>query len=73
MTSWEKLTAELVEALEKSGVRELALYLENPRRFIAWSFVGGIFRGLGSAIGFSVLGAIALLILGRIFGMDFTK
>lgn len=69
----EKLAAELVDALEKSGVRDLALYLHNPRRLIVWSFVSGVFRGLGSAIGFSVLGAIVLLILGRIFGMDFTK
>ncbi|MCE5235424.1 MAG: DUF5665 domain-containing protein [Clostridiaceae bacterium] len=71
--NWEKLTEELVEALQKSGVRDLALYLQSPRRLILWSFVSGVFRGLGSAIGFSVLGAIALLLLGRIFGMDFTK
>ena len=73
MTNWEKLTAELVDALEKSCVRDLALYVRSPRRLIVWSFVSGIFRGLGSAIGFSVLGAIALLIISRIFGMDFTK
>ncbi len=73
MTNWEKLTAELVEALQKSGVRELAIYLQNTRRLMLWSFISGVFRGLGSAIGFSVLGAIVLLILSRIFGMDFTK
>lgn len=71
--NWEKLTAELVEALQKSGVRDLALYLQNPRRLILWSFVSGVFRGLGSAIGFSVLGAVALLILSRVLGVDFTK
>lgn len=73
MTNWEKLTSELVEALQKSCVRELAEYLQSTRRLIAYSFISGIFKGLGSAIGFSVLGAIALLLIGRIFGMDFTK
>lgn len=72
MADWQRLTSELVEALERSGVRDLALYIGNTRRMIWWSFVSGVFRGLGSAIGFSVLGALALLIISRIFGIDFT-
>jgi len=71
MTDWEKLTADLVDALEHSRIRELALVLTSTRRLLWNSFISGIFRGLGMALGFSVLGALALLLLGRIFGAEF--
>lgn len=71
MTDWEKLTADLVDALEHSRIRELAQVLTNTRRLLWNSFISGIFRGLGMALGFSVLGALALLLLGKIFGVKF--
>lgn len=72
MTDWEKLTADLIDALERSRVRELAQVLANTRRLLWNSFISGIFRGLGTALGFSVLGALALLLLGKIFGVQFS-
>ena len=72
MTDWESLAKQLIDALESSRIRELAWYLQNRRRLLWSSFASGIFRGLGMAIGFSVLGAIVLLILSRILGVDFT-
>ncbi|MDR0841535.1 MAG: DUF5665 domain-containing protein [Christensenellaceae bacterium] len=70
MKNWEELTTELIAALERSRVRELAQIMSNTRRLLWNSFLSGIFRGLGAALGFSVLGAIALLILARIFGVE---
>ncbi len=72
MTDWEKLTIDLIDALEQSRVRELAHVLANTRRLLWNSFLSGVFRGLGAALGFSVLGALALLLLGRIFGVEFS-
>jgi len=68
---WERLTKELIGALERTNIREYADLMCNPRRLIWVSFIAGLFRGLGGAIGFSVLGAVALVILGRIFGIQF--
>ncbi len=63
---------DLVDALEQSRVRELAQILSSTRRLLWNSFISGLFRGLGAALGFSVLGALALLLLGRIFGVEFS-
>ena len=63
MTDWEKLTIDLIDALEQSRVRELAHVLANTRRLLWNSFLSGVFRGFG---------ALALLLLGRIFGVEFS-
>ncbi len=65
---YEKLVRELIRALEKSNIREYADLLASPRRLIWTSFLGGVFRGLGAAIGFSVLGALVLVLIGRLLG-----
>lgn len=70
-TNWERICKELVYALERTNIREYSSLLCNTRRFMLTSFLAGIFRGLGTAIGFSVLGAIALMILGKVFGITF--
>lgn len=72
MTNWKKLAKELIHALEKSGVRELTEIYMDTRRLLFRSFISGIFRGLGAAIGFSVLGALALLLIKNIFGIEFS-
>lgn len=72
MQAWEAMAKSLITALENANVREYAAILANRRRFYTMSFLSGIFRGLGSAIGFSVLGAIALMIISRMFGITFS-
>ena len=61
-----------MDALEESGIRQLAQVMSDPKRLLWRSFLSGILRGLGAAIGFSVLGAFALLIIKRVFGIDFS-
>jgi predicted PurR-regulated permease PerM len=68
---WESIAKKLIRALENSRISEMAWYLGDTKKIIRSSFISGLFRGLGMAIGFSVLGAIALVLLGQIFGMDF--
>ncbi|HOO12903.1 MAG TPA: DUF5665 domain-containing protein, partial [Bacillota bacterium] len=38
----------------------------DPRRLLVLNFVAGLARGLGMAVGFSILGAVAILILRRL-------
>lgn len=69
---WDKRAEALLDALEESGIRELAHVMNDRKRLFWRSFLSGIFRGLGAAIGFSVLGALVLLIIKWVFGIDFS-
>lgn len=55
-----------IEALEKAGIAEWVELFRHPRRLLVLNFVSGIARGFGIAIGFTVVGALFLLLLGRI-------
>lgn len=68
----DKRIETLLQALEESGIRQLAQVMNDPKRLFFRSFLSGIFRGLGAAIGFSVLGALALLVIKWVFGIDFS-
>lgn len=70
MNGTDKRIEMLLNALEESGIRKLAEVLTDRKRFFLQSFLSGIFRGFGAAIGFSVLGALVLLWLQRVFGLD---
>jgi len=71
------ITAELIEALQRK-IEELSLNLErmklaeyvellnNPKRLLLINFISGLARGLGIAVGFTLLGALVLYILQRI-------
>lgn len=72
-----EITADLIEAL-KQKIEELSLNLErmklaeyvellnNPKRLLYVNFISGLARGLGIAVGFTLLGALLLYILQRI-------
>ena len=69
---YDKRIETLLQALEETGIRQLAHVMNDRKRLLFRSFLSGIFRGLGAAIGFSVLGAFALLIIKWVFGIDFS-
>lgn len=50
-------------SIEKMKLAEYVRLLENPWRLIYINFLAGIARGVGMAIGFTVLGAVVLYIL----------
>ena len=52
-----------MERLERLRLPEYIRYLENRRRFMLMQFLGGLARGLGMAVGFTILGAALVLIL----------
>jgi hypothetical protein len=68
---------EIIEKLEEISDRiqsiNIAEYIElvrSPKRMIFINFVSGLSRGLGIAMGATVLGAIVLTILFRIAGSN---
>ncbi|MDD2573483.1 MAG: DUF5665 domain-containing protein [Bacillota bacterium] len=53
-------------SLEKAKIMEYVNLMEDPRRLLLLNFVAGLARGLGLAVGFSLLGALAILLLRRL-------
>ena len=54
---------EHIMALERLRLPEYIRYLEDRRRFYRMQLVGGMIRGLGTAIGFTILGAVLVWML----------
>ena len=52
-----------LERLERLRLPEYVRYLEDRRRFLLMQFLGGVARGLGTAVGFTILGAVLVLVL----------
>ena len=52
-----------LERMERLRLPDYIRYLENRRRFMLMQFLGGLARGLGMAVGFTILGAALVLIL----------
>lgn len=65
----ERLARELAKAslnMEKFNIAEYIEAINNPRRYLMINFLGGLSRGLGIAIGFTLLGAMAVYLLQRL-------
>ena len=63
-TAW--LTQKLddhVMRLEHLRLPEYIRYLEDRKRFYLMQLLGGVVRGLGTAIGFTILGAVLVWLL----------
>jgi hypothetical protein len=60
----------LSEDMEKFNMAEYMELLNNPRRYVMINFVGGLSRGLGMAVGFTILGAIVLMLLRRLMYLN---
>lgn len=50
-------------ALERLRLPEYIRYLEDKRRFYRMQLIGGMVRGFGTAIGFTILGAVLVWLL----------
>jgi len=70
MDSLEKKLEQLAAYMEKIKLAEYIDLLHNPKRLIWVNFIAGISRGFGIAIGFTLLGAIAFIVLQRLVGLD---
>ena len=63
-TAWmaNKLDEHLMH-LEHLRLPEYIRYIEDRKRFFLMQLLGGIVRGLGTAIGFTILGAVLVWLL----------
>ncbi len=52
-----------MDTLERLRLAEYVSYVEDRRRMFRDSFLSGLVRGVGMAIGFTILGAVLVLIL----------
>lgn len=70
MKEWNEEMAkrmnDYMDALERLKLPEYIRYLDDRKRFIRTQLVAGLLRGVGMAIGFTLLGAVIVLILQRL-------
>lgn len=52
--------------MEKMKFVDYVYFLEHPRRMLWANFINGLARGFGIAVGFTLLGAVAIYILNEI-------
>ena len=72
-TTMDKVILELQRVsqnIEKFNIAQYIELLNNPRRYVIINFVGGLSRGLGIAIGFTVLGALVIMLLRRLMYLN---
>lgn len=58
-----ELIQRLTDTLERMHLDDYLEYVSNRRRMLFSNFLYGMMRGLGFAIGFTVLGALVVVIL----------
>ncbi|MDN5346836.1 MAG: hypothetical protein PWP65_400 [Clostridia bacterium] len=54
---------DLITAMEKANVAEWVELYRRPGRLLYLNFLAGIARGLGIAVGFTILGALVIYII----------
>lgn len=54
---------EYLQRLEGLGLTEYLRYVQDRRRFFRTQFLGGLIRGMGMAVGFTILGAVLVIVL----------
>jgi len=62
----EKKIEELAINLEKSKIHEYMNFIDNKKRLLYINFITGLARGFGMAIGFTILGALAIYFLQKL-------
>ncbi len=56
--------------LERSRLNDYVYLMDKKSRWLRFNLMGGVFRGIGLAIGFSLLGAVAFLILQQVVTLN---
>lgn len=61
-----KVLEKINKKLEATKINEYVDLMGSTKKLLWKNFISGISKGIGSAIGFSILGAIVLLILRKV-------
>lgn len=67
MCGMSKRLNELSLMLEKLKLADYLTHLNNTKRMVWVSFLGGVARGFGIAVGFTLLGALVIYLLQQSF------
>ena len=59
----EQRLEQTLAAMERLRLSEYIRYVDDRKRLFLTQFLGGVARGVGMAVGFTILGAILILIL----------
>ncbi len=59
----EKQIEKISKELEQSKIEDYLEKMNNPKKLLYTNFIGGLARGLGTAIGLSILAGILFYIL----------
>ena len=62
----EKKITQLSINMERMKIADYVELLERPSRLLFRNFIGGIARGVGVAVGFTLLGAMLIVFLQRL-------
>ncbi|MDD6883149.1 MAG: DUF5665 domain-containing protein [Eubacteriales bacterium] len=62
----EKRLERVISVLERMRLDEYVEYVSNRKRMVRQNILYGMLRGLGFTIGFSVLGALVLVLLSKL-------
>jgi hypothetical protein len=62
--------AELTHQLQRTRLAEYVSLIDQPRRMLLLNFMAGVARGVGFAIGFTILGAVVLYLLQRVLALN---
>jgi len=65
-TRLERQMERIVASMERMNFEEYLRYVDDRRRQFRVNFMAGVARGLGAAVGFSILGAVVIAILKRL-------
>lgn len=57
---------EMLAAMERLQLAAYVRYLDDRRRLIRTNFLAGLARGMGMAVGFTILGAALVILLNRL-------
>lgn len=63
----EETLVRVSDSLERAKLGEYVSLMSRPGRLIYLNIVGGLARGMGMAVGFTLLGALVIYILTRSF------
>lgn len=69
-TNIEEKIESIAIKLEKSKIAEYVDLMNDRRRLLYINFIGGLARGFGMAIGFTLLGAFVIYILKRVINLN---
>jgi hypothetical protein len=63
LSTINKKIDEISLSMEKFKFVDYVYYIEHPRKMLLANFMGGVARGFGIAVGFTLLGAVVIYIL----------